>query len=202
MKRATLMNFFLASSLLALGAAGCKKNPKNITTIPNSRFGTPSTDGPRDPFPPGTNGVRVPFDPTQGTTLKDPGAIGEPNLDANEDRSALAPQSIFFAFDSSSLKTSEQPKLDQVATYMKSAAAGVQLRIEGNCDERGTEEYNRSLGERRAISARDYLIQKHGIESGRITTMSNGEDRPKSLEKTEEAYAQNRRDDFVVLLPK
>jgi len=199
MKSVQLLNFLVATLLFATAASGCKKNPKNITPITSPRSTGPGTEGPGQPISPGgANGFGQ--NSATGTPLN--GAIADPLLNANEDHTTLAAQAIYFDFDRSAIKTSEQGKLDAVATYMKSAPAGEQLRIDGNCDERGTPEYNRSLGERRAIAARDYLIQKHGIESGRITTLSNGEDKPVDLGKTEEAYAKNRRDDFVILKPK
>ena len=70
--------------------------------------------------------------------------------------------------------------------------------VEGNCDERGTEEYNRSLGERRALAGREYLI-KLGIDADRVDTITYGEDRPADPGHNEAAWAKNRRDDFVVL---
>ena len=115
-------------------------------------------------------------------------------------RAILANETVYFDFDRSAIRPSEQPKLDAVATYLKNTS-GVQLVVEGHCDERGTEEYNRSLGERRAIAAREYLLQRHGIGSDRVTTASFGEDRPADLGKTEEAYAKNRRAEFVILAP-
>jgi peptidoglycan-associated lipoprotein len=196
MKRATLFNLLVAILLLTTAATGCKKNPKNITPVPNARPGLVGTEGPGDMIDP--NATRLTDNGAQGTDLGQLGGPAEPWLNADEDRAALAEQSIYFDYDRSAIKVSEHGKLDEVATYMKSNQ-GVQLRIEGNCDERGTEEYNRALGERRAIAARDYLIQKHGVESGRVTTLSNGEDKPVDLGKTEEAYARNRRDDFVIL---
>src|SRR5262249_52301048 len=109
-------------------------------------------------------------DDTFGKNLPPGGTgIAEP-IPGNEDHTTLAVQTIYFDFDRSAIKTSEHGKLDQVATYMKSAPAGEQLRIDGNCDERGTPEYTRAVGERRAIAPRDSLIQNHGIESSRITT--------------------------------
>jgi len=198
MKRAHLLNFLVATLLLATAATGCKKNPKNLTPLTNPRTGLVNSDGPGGMIDP--NGAnRISDGSLRGTGLgTDPG-IADPMM-GTDDRAALAAQSIYFDFDRSAVKTSEHGKLDAVATYVKSTP-GVQLRIEGNCDERGTEEYNRSLGERRAIAARDYLIQKHGIESGRITTLSNGEDKPVELGNTEEAYSKNRRDDFVIIKP-
>ncbi len=199
MKSVQLLNFLVATLLFATAATGCKKNPKNITPIGSPRSSTVGTEGPGNMITPGgANGFGR--DGALGSNIP-PGGIAEPNLNAKEDHTTLAAQSIYFDFDRSAIKTSEQGKLDSVATYMKSAPAGEQLRIDGNCDERGTPEYNRALGERRAIAARDYLIQKHGIESSRITTLSNGEDKPVDLGKTEEAYAKNRRDDFVILKP-
>jgi peptidoglycan-associated lipoprotein len=197
MKSVQLLNFLVATLLLATAASGCKKNPKNITPISGPRPATVGTDGPGGIITPGTGIDRG----GAGSTPINPSDIAPP-IAGNEDHITLANYAIYFDFDRSAIKTSEQSKLDSVATYMKSAPAGEQLRIDGNCDERGTPEYNRALGERRAIAARDYLIQKHGIESGRITTLSNGEDKPVDLGKTEEAYAKNRHDDFVVLKPK
>ena len=202
MKRATLFNFFVATLLFATAATGCKKNPKNITPIGSSRPGMVGNEGPSGMIDP--NATKINDGTARGINLGggDTGGPADPLLNADEDRAALAAQSIYFDFDRSAIKTSEHGKLDQVATYLKSAPPGVQLRVEGNCDERGTEEYNRALGERRAIASRDYLIQKHGIESGRITTLSNGKDKPVELGKTEEAYAKNRRDDLIILKPR
>ncbi|HEV8541605.1 MAG TPA: OmpA family protein [Verrucomicrobiae bacterium] len=193
------MNLFLATILIATAGLGCKKTPKNVTTIPGMQNRAPVSDQMGNmQAGPGT-GIGVPRTGAGGSELK-PGDIANP-IDGTEDRSALADMTIHFEYDRSAIKTSEQPKLDQVATFMKNTP-GVQLRIEGNCDERGTPEYNRALGERRAIAGRDYLIQKHGIPSDRITTVSYGEDKPVDLGKTEESYAKNRRDDFVILRPK
>jgi peptidoglycan-associated lipoprotein len=75
------------------------------------------------------------------------------------------------------------------------------LTIEGNCDERGTEEYNRSLGDRRALAAREALA-KMGVDPARIRTISYGKDKPVDPGHDESAWSQNRRDDFVLLHPK
>ncbi len=75
---------------------------------------------------------------------------------------------------------------------------GMKFQIEGHCDERGTSEYNLALGERRANSVKNYLVSL-GIEPGRISTISYGEERPFSSDHTEEAWAKNRRAHFVIL---
>ncbi|HEY3165808.1 MAG TPA: OmpA family protein, partial [Candidatus Binatia bacterium] len=91
-------------------------------------------------------------------------------------------------------------KLERVASEMKSAHAGKALRIEGHCDERGTEEYNRSLGERRAQSVREYLVRL-GMNPTMIQTISMGEERPAVSGHDEAAWSKNRRGELVLLTP-
>ena len=105
--------------------------------------------------------------------------------------------SIYFDFDSYVIKESEKPKLEQIAKWLKEHPT-VRIRIEGNTDERGTEEYNMALGEKRAKAARDYLIML-GISPDRIEIVSYGEDNPVDPGHNEEAWAKNRRDDFVII---
>ena len=81
------------------------------------------------------------------------------------------------------------------------ADSSTKLLIEGNCDERGTEEYNRALGERRALAAREALA-KLGVDPMRILTISYGKDKPADPGHDEAAWQKNRRDDFVLLHPK
>jgi peptidoglycan-associated lipoprotein len=75
------------------------------------------------------------------------------------------------------------------------------LRIEGHCDERGTEEYNRALGERRALAAREYLVLQKGLDASLVDTISYGEDRPADTGHNEAAWSKNRRDEFILLKP-
>jgi peptidoglycan-associated lipoprotein len=103
---------------------------------------------------------------------------------------------IHFDYDSARIRPSETPKLEAVAVRLKSNPE--KLLIEGHCDERGTAEYNRALGERRAIAARDFLVTL-GIDASRITTVSYGEDRPSAFGADDSAMAQNRRCEFVVV---
>ena len=76
------------------------------------------------------------------------------------------------------------------------ARSGTDARIEGNCDARGSAEYNLALGERRALAAKQYLIDL-GVDASRLSTISYGEERPAVRGQTEAAYARNRRDEFV-----
>jgi peptidoglycan-associated lipoprotein len=116
-----------------------------------------------------------------------------------ENRDILAAETVKFDYDRSSVKSSEVPKVQRVATYMKNQPNAM-LRVEGNCDERGTEEYNRSLGERRALAVRELLIAS-GVAPERVTTVTYGEDKPADSGHDESAWANNRRADFVVLTP-
>ena len=94
----------------------------------------------------------------------------------NADRAALASHTVYFAFDSAAVKKSEQENLQAVADAL-SKDSSAKLLIEGHCDERGTEEYNRSLGERRALALREALA-KLGVDPSRIRTISYGKDHP------------------------
>lgn len=102
---------------------------------------------------------------------------------------------VYFSFDRNDIRQSEEHKLKAVADYLKgNAKAGIV--IEGNCDSRGTTEYNRTLGEKRAIAAKTFLMAE-GIEESRIKTISYGEERPAVQGEDEASCAQNRRDEFV-----
>jgi peptidoglycan-associated lipoprotein len=97
---------------------------------------------------------------------------------------------VFFGFNKSNLVPDAKSTLDRQAAWLgKYAQNNVQLA--GNCDERGTEEYNLALGQHRADSARDYLVAK-GVAAARINTISYGKDRPIALGHDEQAWAQNR----------
>jgi peptidoglycan-associated lipoprotein len=106
-------------------------------------------------------------------------------------------ESIYFDFDRSFIKPEYRTVLEKKVEFLKEFQK-YSLRIEGNCDERGTNEYNLALGDRRAESAKSYLISR-GISADRIETLSYGEERPLALGHNEEAWAQNRRDDFVLM---
>lgn len=104
---------------------------------------------------------------------------------------------IYFDFDKSFIKPEYRTILMRKADFLKTNPA-IAIRIEGNCDERGTNEYNLALGERRANSAREFLMSL-GISPDRIETLSYGEERPLALGHNEQAWSQNRRDDFVIV---
>lgn len=102
---------------------------------------------------------------------------------------------VYFAYNDSSVPASESGKVSAVASFMQ-GNPGVVLVVEGNCDERGTNEYNMSLGEYRANAVRDALAAQ-GVSGSRIQTVSYGEERPAVAGSDESAWAQNRRADFA-----
>ena len=116
-----------------------------------------------------------------------------------EDAKMFEADTVYFDFDSAAIKTSEKAKIETVASYLKGSSSQA-IKVEGHCDERGTEEYNRALGERRALAVREALVRA-GIGPERIDTISYGEDRPMDSGHTEAAWKKNRRGVFVVLSP-
>ncbi len=118
------------------------------------------------------------------------GAPAGPGPGSEEDLVAKAGDRVFFAFNQSNLTPDAQGTLDKQTAFFQQYPQD-NLQIAGNCDERGTEEYNLALGQRRANAARDYLVAK-GVSGGRIETISYGKDRPTALGSNEEAWAQNR----------
>lgn len=107
-------------------------------------------------------------------------------------------EKIYFDFDKAQLDKKAWDILNKKAEWLK-ANPTAKLTIEGNCDERGTNEYNIALGWRRAENAKRYLIDVSGIKPERINSISYGEEKPVCKEKTEECWAKNRNDSFVVL---
>lgn len=111
-------------------------------------------------------------------------------------KSEFLSENIYFAFDKSNLDDMAQATLKKKAEFLKTYP-DVYTTIEGNCDERGTAEYNLALGERRAESAKSFLVDL-GVEAYRISTVSYGEERPVCTEHNEECWSKNRRDNFVI----
>lgn len=198
----TCLNITLALAAV-LPLCGCLKSPYHVTQIPN---GGALTGGTND-FAKNTDPIST-EDSTGANKLKSgdvdlnggiPAANNADYDNWNADKSALAAFTVHFDYDSSTVKASEESKLTGVAEAMKGATP-VAVRIEGNCDERGTEEYNRSLGDRRANALREKLVAM-GVDPKKLPTVSYGEDKPVDTGHNEAAYAKNRRGDFVLLTP-
>ena len=102
---------------------------------------------------------------------------------------------VYFGFDASNLQQSEMAKIEAVAAHLKQT--GRVVIVEGNCDERGSNEYNLSLGQLRAIAIRDYLVQL-GVDVKSVQDKSYGEEKPAVVGSNEAAWSKNRRGEFAV----
>lgn len=194
MKTAKFLNLVVLGLVLTVPFAGCIKNPRGITPLPGARVSPPSE-------PPPGGMIAAPTTPviTETPTGFPTGPRG--NYEGwPEDREIFKSQTIYFDFDSAVVKSSEKSKADAVAAHLRANPSHA-LKIEGHCDERGTEEYNRALGERRALAVREQLIAA-GIAPDRVLTISYGEDRPVDPGHNEAAWRKNRRGEFVLLTPK
>ena len=192
MKLTSFSNLMVLGLVLTIAAAsGCRKRPGEVRDIPQS---------PKPAFTdmgPDTNLVSSPVSPDSTNQIEHP--LPPPRSDWPENREIFQSDTVHFAFDSSAVRSNEKSKITSVADYMK-AHAGDALRVEGHCDERGTAEYNRSLGERRALALREELI-KMGIDPNMIETVTFGFDHPVDPAHNESAWAKNRRGEFVLLTP-
>ena len=104
---------------------------------------------------------------------------------------------IHFDYDKANIRSNDAGTLDEKVAILQ-ANPNLRIRIHGHCDERGSDEYNLALGNRRAQSGKQYLVS-HGIDAGRIETQSWGEERPLVDGHDESAWSQNRRDEFEII---
>lgn len=133
---------------------------------------------------------------TSSTTDSGSSTIARPGPGTQEELTVEVGDRVFFDFDQYNVRADQRPTVEALAAWLDTNPS-VTLTLEGHCDERGTREYNLALGERRANSVRDYLVAL-GINPGRLSTVSYGEERPAVLGSNESAWAQNRRGVFVV----
>lgn len=200
MKKLNLFSVFIVGLAVLAVSSGCHHKPNSLTPIPDM-------SGPHAPPPtPYTQpGVNVPNEPPVVST---PGVISENhgswdelfNGAHNEDREKFKADTVYFDFDKATVKPAEESKLQDVAAYFKSNTTDA-LIVEGNCDERGTEKYNLSLGERRALAVREYLVNL-GMDPQRIKTVTYGASRPADPGHDEASWKKNRRGDLVLVTRK
>lgn len=167
-----LVVFAFAASLMALSSCAKKQVSSEGAAAPTQQRVTPAPAP--TPTPPPT--------PSMGMT------------EEQRQAKAFEAESIYFDFDKADLKPAARAVLDKKAAWLR-ANPQYKVRIEGNCDERGTGEYNLALGDRRAKSAMKYL-NAQGIPNNRMTTVSFGEEKPVDPGHNEAAWSKNRRDDF------
>lgn len=210
MKSVKFLKFLVLGLVLTVGVMGCKKTPGHLTHIPGVK---PVVTGQETPIGPARSGTTDPglgtgagTNPNANPIPTNPDGTTPLGKDREEegnyilDRETFKEQTVHFDFDSSTVKPGEKGKIDGVAAFLKGQPTH-HLKIEGHCDERGTDGYNMALGERRALAIREYLITV-GIAADRVNTISFGEDKPAVLGHDEAAWAKNRRGEFVLMRPK
>jgi peptidoglycan-associated lipoprotein len=189
MKLTQLTKLLLVALTLTIVASGCRKRPTNVTDLPGYK---PELVG--DPFANTGSDTNL---PARGGT-NEPSPMSNPDVrkDWPRDHEIFKAYTVHFEYDSSVVKSGEKSKVKAVADYLKANMADA-VEIEGHCDERGTEEYNRSLGDRRALALREALVAQ-GVNPMRVDTISFGKDRPVDTGKSEASHRKNRRGEFVL----
>jgi peptidoglycan-associated lipoprotein len=177
--------------LLLLVLYGCpKKKPQttDATLDVETETVAPTTDA--------TTEIEEPAPPVADETEEDPLASGDLRIVNEELRRRGFSADVYFNYDEATLSDEAREKLARNADLLRGQPQFT-LTIEGHADERGTNEYNLALGERRAFAARDYLASL-GVSGDRLRTISYGEERPVCTESDESCWSQNRRAHMVV----
>jgi peptidoglycan-associated lipoprotein len=192
------LHLLLPLLVLTLLITGCPKRPATTAAsapAPTGSAMTPSAPGTTSPSTaaPSAPGAPAPMSPS---TAAPPTAAPATPPRPSEFSETANLKDVYFDFDKYDIRPGDAQVLDGNATWLKSNANNLVL-IEGHCDERGTNEYNLALGERRAKSTMNYLVSQ-GIQANRITIISYGKERPVCNEKTEACYQKNRRAHFLV----
>jgi len=178
---------------LALSVGGCAK--KKATA--DDEMGTATEERAPQPGEPGYDKIYEESMAAKQESLDAQAAAMAQKQEVLEGRTSAPLLPIYFDFGKSNIKQDQRSRLEKNAGFLKQNPA-VKIRIEGNCDERGTSEYNMALGERRAISAKTYL-ENLGIHGDGLHAISYGEEKPLLHGHDEFSWAQNRRDDFVMV---
>ena len=133
----------------------------------------------------------------QGEAMGAEESLDSKPLGISEGRTTEGMLPVYFDFDSSAIRKDQGPRVEFNAEFIKKKK-DYDIKIEGNCDSRGTNEYNMALGERRALSVKKYLVNL-GVDEAKLSTISYGEERMLLHGHDELSWAQNRRADFVVV---
>jgi peptidoglycan-associated lipoprotein len=173
----------LIAILIVIAIAGCAKKPMAIATSapPPTRIGPPTAVSGGEQRPP-------------AAPSSNPASVGSARPSQFTPTTALG--DIHFDFDRYDLRPADLKVLDVNAAWLKDNFHAL-LLIEGHADERGTNEYNLALGERRTKTAVNYLVSQ-GVQASRINTISYGEERPRCADRSEACWARNRRAHFLV----
>jgi peptidoglycan-associated lipoprotein len=203
-------NGILVSLLVSVVVlAGCAKRPAMTAASAPAPSGAAQATAPPTTPPPGGTGSSTSGNTGSSSSTTTPGGTSGSGSQSSSGSSTAGPTTrppvsefaanpnlndIYFDFDKYDIRPGDAKILDANATWLKSNDNLV--LIEGHCDERGTNEYNLALGERRAKATMNYLVSQ-GVQAGRITIISYGEERPVCTEHNEACWAKNRRAHFL-----
>jgi peptidoglycan-associated lipoprotein len=162
------------SLLCALALAACASHPKPAPVV--------APPPPTQPPPAEAPAYTPPPPIAQAPTGPIPGSVQDFVIHAGD--------RVYFEYNEFTLREDAKMVLDTQAAWLQKYP-GVKVRVEGNCDERGTADYNLALGDRRAQAVKDYLVS-HGVSGARIETVSYGKEHPIAFGQTEDDYAKNR----------
>ena len=189
--RKTIIGCVVVLSLGALVSSGCAKKDMVKTEEPVSASTGQTAPAKATPAQP----EEVKSEPVAASKSEaEPSSRGAEQIGETKEVGQL--QKIYFNFDSVALSEESRGILSKNAEFL-SKQPSLKVRIEGNCDERGSDEYNMALGERRAKAAKDYLVNL-GVQAERLSVISYGEEKPAVDGHDEAAWAKNRRDEFVI----
>jgi peptidoglycan-associated lipoprotein len=190
MQRFSVVRYVLVLLVLSLGLSGCETCKSVARKLHLMRAAPPVVESQPPEAPvltPPTAPVPAPAPITEQKVTEAPRPQAEPRIEE-------ALQTCYFDYDSAVLRDDTRRVLDKDIEWLK-ANPTVRVQVEGHCDERGTEEYNLHLGERRANAVKQYM-EKNGVDASRLFTISYGKDRPVDPGHTETAWAKNRRVQF------
>jgi len=191
MRRTLLLMLIVGISMgLVFSVSGCAKKKTS-----DEGMGAAAEETAPKPGEPGYEKIYEESMAAKEESLEAQGAMGKEH-EVLEGRTSAPLLPVYFDFDKSNIREDQRARIEKNGAFLKEQK-DVRIRIEGNCDERGTNEYNMALGERRALNAKKYLINL-GIHEDRMHTISYGEEKPLLHGHDEYSWAQNRRDDFVL----
>ncbi len=190
MKNSASMIFLCIATFILLVLSGCARKAAT-TGETGAGTGVPleQVQGQKQA---GAGGGNIQEGVVGGEGIREPGSQAA----ISEGRTSAPFLPIYFDFDRYTIRPDMISRMEHNAKVMLDHP-DIKVEIQGNCDERGTNEYNLALGEKRAKAARDYMVNM-GVDPGRITIVSLGEEKPFDPGHNEKAWAKNRRDDFIV----
>ena len=194
MKDTKNLNLIGRAGLSLLIGGGRREVMCTYAGLENIPASSPQCVAPAPPPPPPAVAM-CPYPGLASLTAADPACVPPPATVTLDTTKITGP--IYFDFDKSTIRPDAAATLDSKLPWL-TANPGMRIRIEGNADERGSDEYNLALGQRRAAAAKKYLVE-HGVDASRFDLVSYGEERPVCTDHNEDCWQRNRRDDFVIV---